>query len=84
MFRIMYTAAALVMAAGAQAASDTTYPAGAADPKDPRVTAYYQAKCNKMAKAQGKGEEFMAKCMKNAPETWPVGPDGKPGGGGEE
>lgn len=79
MKRITTLAALLVFGAGTALASQTMppWPMDTLDENDPQVIAWYQAKCENWASEMGVQADgrqtYVAGCMQNAPETWPVG-----------
>jgi hypothetical protein len=68
----------LAVSAGATAAETASpWPEDATDTNDPRVVAFYDAKCASYAKENNlKNEEYdsyKADCIADAPALWPVG-----------
>jgi len=57
----------------------TQWPMEAMDANDAGVLAFYQERCNQWAGENGlqadQQEQFLANCLGNASELWPVGTD---------
>jgi len=72
---------ALLASAGTVLAAQTTaeWPANATNENDPRVLAFYQARCNQWADEKGLEAEarssYLENCLQAAPQVWPVGED---------
>ena len=82
--KLLFATALIAIASTAQAADKLQWPTGALNENDTRVVAFYNAQCAEWADgngiAGGNRDGYIAKCIKEMPELYPVGyekPDGE-------